>query len=140
MQQFVINEVDKFNKDFKTLLSHSTFTIDSSTKASKIVTDATIRKCRNIVPKRKSRGPLSLRGQIVKLPKEMQEKYYEIEKNKKGQLRKLTYLLYWMDGKRTLEEIVKQTTYESGDTSHEVALFLIEVLKELKLIDVETIE
>jgi hypothetical protein len=92
------------------------------------------------VPKRKSRGPLSLRGQIVKLPKEMQEKYYDIEKNKKGQLRKLTYLLYWMDGKRTLEEIVKQTTYESGDTSHEVALFLIEVLKELKLIDVETIE
>jgi len=140
MQQFVIDEVDKFNKDFKTLLSHSTFTIDSSTKASKIVTDATIRKCRNIVPKRKSRGPLSLRGQIVKLPKEMQEKYYDIEKNKKGQLRKLTYLLYWMDGKRSLEEIVKQTTFESGDTSHEVALFLIEVLKELKLIDVETIE
>ncbi|MFP4457274.1 MAG: DUF4910 domain-containing protein [Clostridia bacterium] len=140
MQQYIVDELNSFNKDFELLLSHSSFTIDSSTKASKINTDSIVRKCRNIIPKRLSRGPLSLRGQIDKLPDEMQEQYYTYDKDKKSQMRKLTYLVYWMDGKRNLDEIVEKTTFESGDTSHEVALFLIEVLQHLKLIDVEQIK
>lgn len=138
MKEFIARELSEFNKLFELLLADSSFSCQSITKTSKETdVDSIVNTTENIIPKRLSRGPLSLRGQIVKLPEQMQNKYYEYEKLKNNQLRKLTYLLYWMDGKRTLAEIVEKTSFESGKTEHEVALFLIELLKELELIDIE---
>ncbi len=91
-------------------------------------------KAKNILPRRLSRGPLSLRGRINQLSPETRAEYKRLTKLHSSDFGKMTYLLYWMDGKRNLAEIIELIEHEIGNINYEIAVFIVNILKELQLI------
>ena len=96
--------------------------------------DKNMVKAATLIPKRPSRGPLSLRGRIRKMDPADQKAYRYYSQNFKRDMGKMTYLLYWMDGKRNLAEVIEQVRQETGSMNAEVAIYLTELLIKLGLL------
>ena len=98
---------------------------------------ATCRDCEpqyRLVPKRLFRGPVSFRGKLEQLALEERLAYQEFVKHHPAAQLSPTYLIYWADGKRSLQEIDQLVWMEIGVSDSAFALRYFQLLESLGLI------
>lgn len=93
-------------------------------------------EAKTIIAKRLSRGPISLRGKLTNLSAATLGEYRRLKKLYAKDFSKLTYLMYWMDGKRNLAEIITKIKHETNQFNAEPAIFMVKMLVELGLVEV----
>ncbi len=77
---------------------------------------------------RNSRGPISLRGQLERLDADLFDRYHAEMKLYPREARKMTQMLYWMDGERSLAEIGQKLLLETGSVEPRALVIMAEVL------------
>lgn len=87
-----------------------------------------------LVPRRLFRGPLSFRGKLEQLSLEERLDYQEFVKHHPAAERTPTYLTYWADGKRSLQEIDHLVQMEIGVSDVAFALRYFQLLESLGLV------
>lgn len=96
-------------------------------------TDEWRAKARNLVPKRLFRGPTYGNN----IPKDQRLALQELNKQHAKAARFATYVFYWMDGKRTLEEIGLKVQHETRFCNWEYLVKLIQLLADFGYIELE---
>ena len=88
------------------------------------------------VPKRLFRGPFSNRGWVETLPAEEQVAFYDFQKQYGRAIgRSATVLVYWIDGKRNMQEICNLVQLETGSVDPEACLAYLQWLTRFGLIE-----
>lgn len=97
--------------------------------------------CRGLDPEALARvysrtwaGPSHLMAELARLPVERRLEWNRYEKEAKISLDYDTFLEYWLDGERPLEEVLKLVKLETGAWHPEYALKYVELCEELGII------
>ena len=85
----------------------------------------------DLVPRRLVRGPISMRGQLERLPAAEQADYHAFCQDRPAARRLPTYLVYWADGQRTIAEIDHLAKMETGISDIDFALRYFQLLDKL---------
>lgn len=88
----------------------------------------------NRIYKRTYLGPIDLRGDLERLSIEERIQWYQEQKALSAPSEYSTMLTYWIDGKRTLEEVLQLTEMETGVFLPQAAIHYIELCERLGLI------
>jgi len=125
-------EITRINEALSYIAKATRVSVPNKTEETK-----TERKSKRMVPKRLFKGSLSMDA-VRKALTEKEYEWYE-EKRKKDTAfgMKMVEVLNFMDGKRTLYEIVKAVSAEYDETKTEDALKFLRDLVKMKLISLE---
>jgi hypothetical protein len=86
------------------------------------------------IPMRLFRGPFNARGTVEKMPMEVQKAYKSLVLEYPSLRSCSNQLLYWTDGEKTLQEVIRLTQLETGVDSSIFAPKYFQVLHDMNLI------
>lgn len=86
------------------------------------------------IPVRLFRGPFNARGTVEKMPMEVQKAYKSLVLEYPSLRSCSNQLLYWTDGEKTLQEVIRLTQLETGVDSSIFAPKYFQVLHDMNLI------
>jgi hypothetical protein len=87
-----------------------------------------------VVPQRLFRGPVSFRGKLEQLSPTEKAEYEQFVKSHPTSQKATTYLIYWADGQRSVEEIDHLVRLEIGVSDLPFALRYFQLLEQLGLV------
>lgn len=100
------------------------------------VAAATVAPGRELVLRRRFRGPVSLRDHLPRLDAGARREWEEFLSTNRAATAMLTPALYWMDGCRSLAQVADLVKLETGSADGQVLARLAELLLALELVDV----
>ena len=90
----------------------------------------------DLVPRRLVPGPIALRDDI--LPPEKREDWYRLRKKHARALSSTIVAIYWMNGERTLGEVLELTELETGQRHPEFVTECLKILESAGLVSMES--
>ncbi|NLN83876.1 MAG: DUF4910 domain-containing protein [Firmicutes bacterium] len=94
-----------------------------------------VKEDKSPVPIRLFRGPFSARGYVEMFSEEIQKEYKELGEKHPSMRGALSQFVYWIDGKRSLNEIIELTKKETGMDVSAYAEDYLNILHKMDLID-----